>query len=71
MHQQTLLLVDDPKVTIANKVKLIAEEMKMGLATVKESINAINDPVEKINIATGIATQLVFQGKGTARKRNF
>ncbi len=71
MRQQSLLLVDDPKVTIANKVKLIAEEMKMGLATIGETIDAIKDPIEKINISTGIATQLVFKGKGLPEKETF
>ncbi|MGL6267074.1 MAG: hypothetical protein ACRC2O_04090, partial [Chitinophagaceae bacterium] len=71
IHQESLVLVDDPKVTIANKAKLIAEEMKMGLTTVSETINAIKDSAQKINIATGIATQLVFQGKGLPVKETF
>ena len=71
MHQQTMLLVDDPKVTIANKVKLIAEEMSMGLTTIDETIDAIKDPIQKINISTGIATELVFQGKGLLVKETF
>jgi energy-coupling factor transporter ATP-binding protein EcfA2 len=71
IYQQSLKLTDDPKVTIANKVKLIAEELKMGLTTVTESINAVSDSVQKINIATGIATQLVFRGKGKPVKETF
>jgi energy-coupling factor transporter ATP-binding protein EcfA2 len=68
MHQQTLSLVDNRKVTISSKVALIAEEMKMGLTTVNGTIDAISDSVQKINMATGIATQLVYQGRGMPAK---
>jgi hypothetical protein len=71
IHQQSMVLADDPKVTIANKVKLIAEEMRLGLATVDETIDAIKDPVQKINISSGIATTLVFKGMGKPVKETF
>ncbi len=68
LHLQTLTLADNPKVSLANKVRLIAEELKMGLTTVDEAVNAIRDSVEKINVSTGIATQLVFQGNAMPGK---
>ena len=64
MHAQTLKFAANPKVTLGVKAKLIAEELKSGLTTVTEVVNAVTDPVQKINIANGIATQLVFQGIG-------
>lgn len=64
-------LAADDKVTIANKAALIVEELKAGITTVHEAVDAVNDPIQKINLATGIATQLVFQGKGKPEKETF
>lgn len=71
IHHQSLQLAADDKVTIANKAALIVEELKAGITTVHEAVDAVNDPIQKINLATGIATQLVFQGKGKPEKETF
>jgi energy-coupling factor transporter ATP-binding protein EcfA2 len=71
IHHQSLQLAADDKVTIANKAALIVEELKAGITTVHEAVDAVNDPIQKINLATGIATKLVFQGKGKPEKETF
>jgi energy-coupling factor transporter ATP-binding protein EcfA2 len=59
---ESIKLVNSPKVAFENKISLIVEQLKLELTSVDEVINAIPDPIEKINIANGIATMLVFQG---------
>ena len=68
IQAQTILLTNSPKVLLGDKVTLIAEELKLSQSTVAEVVNAVTDPVQKINIATGIATLLVFQGRAEPKK---
>ncbi|MEP6615302.1 MAG: hypothetical protein ABJA57_01925 [Ginsengibacter sp.] len=65
IHQQVLHLAGNPKVSLANKVSLICEELKSGGTTVAEVINSIKDTVQKLDVANGIAALLIFQGRGT------
>lgn len=62
IHEQTLKLAADPKVVLGDRVTLVAEEMKLGQTTVDEVIKSITDPVEKINMATSVASLMIFQG---------
>jgi energy-coupling factor transporter ATP-binding protein EcfA2 len=64
IHAQMLKLVDNDKVSLGPKSQLVVEELKLGQTTMPEVINAISDSLQKINISTAIATQLVFQGRG-------
>ena len=64
IHTQALKLADNEKVSLAPKSQLVVEELKLGQTTLPEVINAISDSLQKINISSGIATQLVFQGRG-------
>ena len=68
IHQQTLNLYDNPKVTLSNKVTLICEEMKLGRTTPIETVSKISDKLQQVNIANGIATLLIFQGMGQPAK---
>lgn len=63
IHAETLQLAGNHKVTIDNNASLIAEQIKMGSLTIGEVINAIKDPIDKLNIANGIAVKLIYQGK--------
>jgi hypothetical protein len=49
-------------VAFEDKIYLIVEQLKLDLTSIEEVINSVPDPIEKINIANGIATMLVFQG---------
>ena len=71
IHQQTLKLAANPKVIYVDKITLICEELKLGQTTVDEVVASISDPIEKINIAAGIATLLVFQGHDNPKTEIF
>ncbi len=62
LHQKTLSLAGNSKVIMADKARLVCEEIKMGQATLEEVINAVTDPVQKINLTNGIASMLIYQG---------
>ncbi|WP_373497201.1 hypothetical protein, partial [Aquiflexum sp.] len=62
IQEESIKLVNSPKVAFENKISLIVEQLKLEHTSIDEVINAIADPIEKINIANGIATMLVFQG---------
>ncbi len=64
-------LVNSKKVGFSEKLYLIVEQLKLELFSIDEVINGIPDPVEKINIANGIATLLVFQGQDEPKKEIF
>lgn len=64
MHDEALALAANPKVTYADRINLILQEIKLGQTTTNEVVEYISDPVEKLHVASGIATLLVFQGMG-------
>lgn len=71
IQAESIKLVNSPKVAFENKIYLIVEQMKLDLISVDEAINPVLDPIEKINIANGIATLLVFQGKSEPKEEIF
>lgn len=71
IQDESIELINTPKVAFENKIYLIVEQLKLDLTTIDESINSIPDPIEKINIANGIATLLVFQGKDQPKELIF
>jgi energy-coupling factor transporter ATP-binding protein EcfA2 len=71
IQQQSLKLVANPKVGMENKIPLLGEQVKMGITTVDKLGAAIKDPVQKINVLTGIAALLVYQGNDEPRKEIF
>lgn len=62
IHEQTLVLAANPKVTYGDRINLLAEELRLGRTTVNEVANYIQDPFEKEHVTAGIATQLVLFG---------
>ncbi|WP_194977076.1 nSTAND1 domain-containing NTPase [Aquiflexum lacus] len=62
IQAESIKLVNSPKVAFEDKIYLIVEQLKLDLTSIDEVINSVPDPIEKINIANGIATMLVFQG---------
>lgn len=60
---QSLEIANIPKLGPQFPVPPISEQLILGSLTIPEVINAIKDPGQKIKIASGIATQLVIQGR--------
>jgi energy-coupling factor transporter ATP-binding protein EcfA2 len=52
-----------PKLRPQFSVPAITEQLILGITTIPEVIGAVQAPRQKIKIATGIATQLVIQGR--------
>ncbi|HLY68770.1 MAG TPA: hypothetical protein VKR53_03505 [Puia sp.] len=71
IHQQTLNFADDPKIDLANKAILIAEELKLGNTSIDEIANAIKDTIQKIKVLDGIAGQLILQGRDEPKNQIF
>jgi hypothetical protein len=62
IHQQTLALAANPKVTYADRISLVVEELKLGMTSIPEVAEYIADPLDRVHVVSGIATLLVFQG---------
>lgn len=71
IHDQTLTMAANPKVTYFDRVNLIAEELKQGITTIPEVVSSINDPFEREHIAAGISTILVLYGGDEPKKEIF
>ena len=63
IKEQTLELANKPKLSPEFPVPPITEQLILGNLTIAEVIDAIREPGQKIKTATGIATQLVLQGR--------
>ncbi len=61
-------LANKSKLSVEFPVPVINEQLILGHITIPEVINAITDTMQKIRIATGIATQLVTQGRNEPKK---
>src|SRR5688572_3488980 len=68
MKTETFELANIPKLSLEFPIPVITEQLILHKLTIPEVINAVNDPKQKIKIATGIATQLVNQGRYEPQK---
>ncbi len=63
IKEQSFTLFNNPKLSFANRAILATEQLRSNITTIPEVINNIKDPLEKIVVANGIATALVFEGR--------
>ena len=63
IKEKTVELANLPKLSPEFPVPVITEQLILGNLNIAEVIDAVKDPKQKIKIATGIATQLVNQGR--------
>jgi hypothetical protein len=68
VKEKSFELANEPKLSPEFPIPVITEQLIFGNLTIPEVINAVNDPQQKIKIATGIATQLVNQGRYEPQK---
>lgn len=61
-------LANEPKLSPEFPIPVITEQLILGNVTIPEVIDAVKDSKQKIKIATGIATQLVIQGRYEPQK---
>ncbi len=65
---KTFELANVPKLSPEFPIPPITEQLILGNVSIPEVIDAVKDPKQKIKIATGIATQLVMQGRYEPKK---
>ncbi len=65
---QTIELANIPKLSPEFPIPVITEQLILGNLTIPEVIDGISDLRQKIKIGTGIATQLVTQGRFEPQK---
>ena len=63
IKEKTFELANTPKLSPEFPIPVITEQLILGNLTIPEVIDAIKEPKQKIFIATGIASQLVIQGR--------
>ena len=68
IKEQSLQIANRPKLSLMYAVPVLTQEVITGNVTISEAVDAVKDPLQKITIATGIATQLVTQGRNEPRK---
>ena len=65
---QTIELANIPKLSLEFPIPAITEQLILGNLTIPEVLDGISDLRQKIKIGTGIATQLVTQGRYEPQK---
>jgi hypothetical protein len=68
IKKQTFELANKPKLSPEFPIPVITEQLILGNITIPEVIDAIKEHKQKIFIATGIASQLVVQGRYEPKK---
>lgn len=68
IKEKTFELANVPKLSPEFPIPVITEQLILGNVTIPEVIDAVKEPKQKIKIATGIATQLVNQGRYEPRR---
>jgi len=68
LSKTTVELAADPKIVLRNKIILVCEHLRLSGVTLTQVLKGVNDPIERLNVAIGIATNLVYQGR-TGPKR--
>ena len=63
IKEQSFSLFNNPKLSFANRATLATEQIRANITTMPEVIDNVKDPLEKIVMANGIATSLIFEGR--------
>ena len=63
VKSKSLDLVNDSKLNLEFSIPVITEQLILGNVTIPEVVSSVKDDNQKIRIATGIATQLISQGR--------
>lgn len=71
LKEQTFEIANESKLSLEFPIPAITEQLMGENFTIPELIEAIKDPKQKIKIATGIATQMVKQGRYEPQKEIF
>ena len=62
LKEEVVELTANSDLVLRTRMMLVCEEVRLGQITIPEVVNRMQDPVEKINVAVGIATLLIYQG---------
>jgi hypothetical protein len=68
IRDQSFEIANRQKLSLMYAVPALTQEMIMGNVTISEAVDAVKEPLQKITIATGIATQLITQGRNEPRE---
>ncbi len=62
IYKRVTALAADPRVAAGKRAALVAEELKLGRATVDEIAGTVAGPLQKIGLLTDLGSLLTFQG---------
>jgi hypothetical protein len=68
IKSESFKLANESKLRPQFSIPAITEQLILGKLTIPDVIEGVKDSSQKINIATGIATILIFQGHSEPRK---
>jgi energy-coupling factor transporter ATP-binding protein EcfA2 len=71
LKETTLTLAANSDIILRNRAMLICEELRLGEITLPQVIKSISDPIERINVTTGIASLLIYQGTNEPKREIF
>lgn len=63
IKHESFALFNNPKLYFADRAILATEQIRANITTLPEVIDNVNAPIEKIVMANGMATALVFEGR--------
>jgi len=66
--ERSIGLINNPKLRFGDRAILVAEQLRLKKTTISEIIEKINDPLQKVEMANGIAVSLIYQGRTNPAK---
>jgi energy-coupling factor transporter ATP-binding protein EcfA2 len=63
IKEQSFEIANRPKLSLMYPIPVLTQQIISGDLTVRGAVAAVKDPLQKIRIATGIATQIITQGR--------
>ncbi|MBS1554454.1 MAG: hypothetical protein JSU09_05980 [Bacteroidetes bacterium] len=63
IKEESIRLVNNPKLAFAERASFVDEQLRSNITTIPWVIDQIKDPLQKIEMANGITTSLIFEGR--------
>lgn len=63
IKEESIPLLNNSKLAFAERASLVDEQIRLKMTTLREVVDQIKDPLQKIEMANGITVSLIFEGR--------